>query len=453
MTQTIGFLGLGTMGQAMVVNLLEQGLNLHIWNRSTDKAQDLINRGAVWAETPAELAKNCDIILMCLTDAAAVEAVHFGANGITSAIGAKTTTVIDFSTIGPDHARNIADRLGTIAYLDAPVSGGPIAAAQGELVIFVGGDESIYNTHKSLFAQVSRQVTYMGPSGSGQMTKVCNQLIVGVNTVAISEAIRLAKAAGIDAERLPAALAGGFADSSPLQLFGPRMVSGETEPPLGKLGLMLKDLRLVQAKARDHDVTAPVLARTLEVFESAATQEHLGWDAEITRIIDEQLPTIQHSTDPELVEVENPYDPNKRNDLSPNEAALLKFMSDCMHGDDLSLIDTMMAEDYIQHTPGIGQGRDGVRNYIEQIARKRPGRKNWRAIQIFECGDIVVLHKLLPHVIIADFMRFNEQGEMAEHWDVVQPLPETGYDPMRVSQENLTRFKSLFSMTEAPKKA
>ena len=121
-------------------------------------------------------------------------------------------------------------------------------------------------------------------------------------------------------------------------------------------------------------------------------------------------------------------------------------MDDCMHGDDLSLIDTLMAEDYIQHTPGIGQGREGVRKYIQEIAYHRPGRKEWTPIQLFECGDIVILHKLLKHVIIADFLRFNEKDQMVEHWDVVQPLPEPNYDPMKKSTEDLSRFKALFSM-------
>lgn len=142
----------------------------------------------------------------------------------------------------------------------------------------------------------------------------------------------------------------------------------------------------------------------------------------------------------------NSYDPRKRTDLSKREKIVLRFMDDCMHGDDLSLIDTLMAEDYIQHTPGIGQGREGVRNYIQEIAYHRPGRKEWTPIQLFECGDIVILHKLLKHVIIADFLRFNEKDQMVEHWDVVQPLPEPNYDPMKKSTEDLSRFKALFSM-------
>jgi len=141
----------------------------------------------------------------------------------------------------------------------------------------------------------------------------------------------------------------------------------------------------------------------------------------------------------------NPYDPYRRTDLTPGEKALLHFMGECMHGDDLSLIDRYVAEDYIQHTPGIGQGKQGLRRYVETVAWKRPGRKVWRPIQLFACGDFVILHKLLQHVVIADFMRLNSQGLFAEHWDVVQPLPEPAYDPMRPSEEDFERFKALFA--------
>jgi predicted SnoaL-like aldol condensation-catalyzing enzyme len=144
--------------------------------------------------------------------------------------------------------------------------------------------------------------------------------------------------------------------------------------------------------------------------------------------------------------IANPYDPWARNDLSANEKTLLVFMRDCMHGDDLSLIDTLVAEEYVQHTPGIGQGREGLRNYIRTVAYRRPGRKNWRLVQIVAAGDIVILHKLIATHVIADFVRFNKAGQMAEHWDVVQPLPERNYDPMRRSVENLGRFTAFFAL-------
>ena len=143
----------------------------------------------------------------------------------------------------------------------------------------------------------------------------------------------------------------------------------------------------------------------------------------------------------------NPYDPWARTDLSAPERMVLDFMRDCMHGDDLSLIDQHVAPNYVQHTPGISQGREGLRRYVTEVAHRRPGRREWRPIQIFRCGDVVILHKLLPNHVVADFIRFNEAGQMAEHWDVVQPLPEPGYDPMRRSSEDFSRFRALFGLS------
>ena len=142
----------------------------------------------------------------------------------------------------------------------------------------------------------------------------------------------------------------------------------------------------------------------------------------------------------------NPYDPRSRSDLTANERTLLRFMDECMHGDDLSLIDTLVAEDYVQHTPGIGQGREGLRRYVESVAYRRPGRKDWRPVQIFSGGDMVILHKISATHVFADFVRFDGDGLMAEHWDVVQPHPEPGYDPMRRSSEDLKRFRVLFGI-------
>lgn len=143
----------------------------------------------------------------------------------------------------------------------------------------------------------------------------------------------------------------------------------------------------------------------------------------------------------------NPYDPRDRTDLSINEQAVLAFTGDCIHGGDASLIERYITPDYIQHTPGIGQGREGLLTYLREIAWRRPGHTEWRPIHLFAVGDFVILHKLLRAVVIADFFRCTPDGMLAEHWDVVQPLPEPGYDPMKPSSENLERFRALFGMT------
>jgi predicted SnoaL-like aldol condensation-catalyzing enzyme len=146
---------------------------------------------------------------------------------------------------------------------------------------------------------------------------------------------------------------------------------------------------------------------------------------------------------------DNPYDPRKRENLSENERRVLHFMEACLHGQNEDLIDLYVAEDYIQHTPGIGQGREGLRRYMREVAWKRPGRHDFTPIHLFSDGDFVILHKLLPTAVIVDIMRFNDQHQFAEHWDVVQRLPEPNYDPLAPSSEDLSRFKALFGIVEA----
>ena len=146
--------------------------------------------------------------------------------------------------------------------------------------------------------------------------------------------------------------------------------------------------------------------------------------------------------------VPNPYDPRLRTDLSANEKAVLHLTGECLHGDDLGLVDRFVTDDYVQHTHGIGQGKQGLRNYLQAVAWRRPGRRDWRPIHLFSCGNFVILHKLLPMAVVADFFRFNDAGLIAEHWDVVQTLPEPDYDPMRLSSEDFRRFRALFNLPD-----
>jgi len=142
----------------------------------------------------------------------------------------------------------------------------------------------------------------------------------------------------------------------------------------------------------------------------------------------------------------NPYDPLKRTDLSRRERILLQFTAEVLHGTNTALIDSLVAPDYLQHTHGVGQGREGIRKYVAEISSRRPGREQWRPVLIFEDGDFVILFKLLPAFMIVDIVRFNVQDQLAEHWDVVQPLPSRDYDPMEPSREDLQRFFSLFGI-------
>jgi predicted SnoaL-like aldol condensation-catalyzing enzyme len=142
------------------------------------------------------------------------------------------------------------------------------------------------------------------------------------------------------------------------------------------------------------------------------------------------------------------YDPLKRTDLSRRERALLQFTAEVVHGSNTSLIDTLVAADYMQHTHGVGQGREGIRRYVAEISSRRPGRGQWRPLLIFEDGDFVILYKLLPAFMIVDIVRFNANDQLAEHWDIVQPLPSPHYDPMELPSEDFRRFHKLFAIPE-----
>jgi predicted SnoaL-like aldol condensation-catalyzing enzyme len=142
----------------------------------------------------------------------------------------------------------------------------------------------------------------------------------------------------------------------------------------------------------------------------------------------------------------NPYDPLERTDLTANEKLVLAFTGRCIHGGDESLIEQMVSPNYTQHTHGIGQGREGLRRFLKEIAWKRPHGDVWRPIQVFASGDFVILHKLLKQVVIMDIFRIDSAGLLAEHWDVVQALPTPDYDPMRSYDEDFTRFRAMFGI-------
>lgn len=219
-------------------------------------------------ESPADVAGRSDIVFLCLTDTNAVEEAVFGENGV--ARGArKGSVLVDFSSIQPDASVRMAERLKSetgMDWIDAPVSGGVPGAEAGTLAIMAGGTQEVFDRVESTVLDMAARFTLMGPSGAGQTTKLCNQVIVGCTMAVLAEAARLATNAGVDATRLPEALAGGFADSKPLQIFLPRMVNAQHEPPLGHVYTMLKDLDSVCALARSCTSPVPFTAMAAEQF-------------------------------------------------------------------------------------------------------------------------------------------------------------------------------------------
>jgi 3-hydroxyisobutyrate dehydrogenase len=280
-TEKLGYLGLGMMGFPMSRRLINAGYDVTVWNRSAAKATALVEAGAKLAPRPSDIAASAGIIFMCLTDAAAVDEVVFGPDGLATVTGSGKL-IVDFSSIHPDAARTIAARLKAangMGWIDAPVSGGTKGAEEGTLAVMAGGDAADIERVRRYVLAMARRLTHMGPTGAGQTTKLCNQVIVGCAMAVLAEATRLATNAGIDAKRLPEALAGGFADSIPLQLFVPRMVQGLHSPPMGHIATMLKDLDTVIDVARDTSSPVPMSALAAQLFRLAKAARGADADA------------------------------------------------------------------------------------------------------------------------------------------------------------------------------
>ncbi len=263
----LGYIGIGLMGRPMTLRLLAAGHSVAVWNRSRDKLAPVVEKGATAMDCPAAVARAADIIMMCVTDQRAAEAVLFGEDGIESA-GSAGKLVVDFSSIAPDSARAFAERLAAkgMGLVDAPVSGGVPGAEKGTLAIMAGGRAEDIERVRPIVMLMAQRFTRMGDSGAGQATKLCNQVIVGSLLPVIAEAVRLAEAAGVDASKLPEALKGGFADSLPLQIFGARMAARNFDPPLGANATMLKDLENAATVARQSGVPLPMARTAAELY-------------------------------------------------------------------------------------------------------------------------------------------------------------------------------------------
>ena len=303
--ESIGFVGLGTMGAAMSANLLKAGARLTVWNRTPGRAAPLVALGAREAASPAEVAAASDITLVCVSDTPDVEAVLFGSGGVASGAPAGRL-VVDCSTISPDATRRFGARLAEqqVALVDAPVSGGSEGARLGTLTMFVGGAEQDVARAMPALEAVGKTITHLGPLGSGQVAKAVNQVMIGGMYMGVAEGLVLGLKAGLDPARLVAALSGGSAQSWVLANRSGRMI--DDEYPLGfRTALHRKDIgialelagesglllpmamlvsvledRLIAAGHGDEDMSVIARAiRELAVTEPTAVPEDLAADA------------------------------------------------------------------------------------------------------------------------------------------------------------------------------
>lgn len=256
----LGWIGMGAIGTPMALRLLEGGHELVVWGRTASRLTPAIERGASRTGSPAELAAACDAVLLCVTDTAAVEEVVFGSIGVAQGIRSGGL-VIDHSTIDPARTNSFAVRLRderAAGWLDAPVSGGAPGARAGTLSIFVGGDEANVDRARPWLTAYGKNITHVGPVGTGQATKSCNQAIFGTTIAAWLEVLAYARAIGLDVPTLVAALEGSWSDSPVRKHIVPHLVRARGE--VSNSDLLLKDLRIVAETAESHGVALPLAA-------------------------------------------------------------------------------------------------------------------------------------------------------------------------------------------------
>jgi 3-hydroxyisobutyrate dehydrogenase-like beta-hydroxyacid dehydrogenase len=282
----IGWIGTGIMGAPMARRLIGGGHRVRVFNRSPEKARVMVADGAKFAADAVACIKGAEVVFIMVPDTPDVEAT---VAGIEPALKAGQL-VIDMSTIAPAAERRISARLKAagVDYLDAPVSGGDVGAREGMLAIMVGGDASAFERARPLFELMGKRVTHMGAAGAGQMTKLANQIAVAVNLEAAAEAIKFARAGGLDASRVLEAIGAGAAGSWQLSNLGPKIIAGDYRPGFF-IKLIRKDLRLVVEAARESGLALPGLSLMASMFNASAA---LGHDFDGTQAVAAALDRI-----------------------------------------------------------------------------------------------------------------------------------------------------------------
>jgi len=269
--ERIGFIGIGLMGRHMSRHLLDAGHPLTVWNRTPEKTKELIDAGAVVADSPKAVVENVDIVITMVTDSAASEAVICGENGVLEGAH-EGLTIIDMGSIAPEMSRSIADRAGAkgVSMLDAPVTGNPKVAEAGKLGIMVGGPKATFEACRPVFEKMGIVIVHAGENGMGTTLKLINNLILGVAIEAVSEAMVLAVKAGIDPKRVIEITAVGGAKTSAMETRGPRIVSRDFSPGFA-VNNMYKDLSSAMKLADECGVSIPAASVSLEILRSAKT--------------------------------------------------------------------------------------------------------------------------------------------------------------------------------------
>lgn len=277
----IGFIGIGVMGNSMASHLINAGYRIVVYTRTQSKAEELMAKGANWANSPKEVAEQANVIITMVGYPADVKEVYLGENGIITN-GRENTYVIDMTTSTPTLAKEIYDeakKKGMFA-LDAPVSGGDIGAKEATLSIMVGGDEADFEAVKSIFQQLGTNIVYQGNAGAGQHTKMCNQIAIASNMLGVCEAVVYAEKAGLDPETVLKSISSGAAGSWSLSNLAPRMINGNFAPGF-YIKHFIKDMNIALQEAKAMGMATPGLALAREMYAKLAEsgEENSGTQA------------------------------------------------------------------------------------------------------------------------------------------------------------------------------
>lgn len=268
----VGYIGLGIMGAPCARNLLKAGHQVTVWARRRESAAALLAAGAAWADSPAELAGQVELLITNVSDTGDVEQVLLGEAGAAS--GARPGLVCaDMSTIAPNGARRIAARLAELGvdFLDCPVSGGEVGAINGTLTIMAGGKAEALEKARPALEAMGQTITHIGASGAGQVAKACNQIAVAAGVAAVAEIVKLARACEVDPAPVRAALLGGFAQSRVLDVHGQRMIDDNYAPGF-KAKLHAKDMHIVHDTAREQGISLPAAERAMQLIDQLVAE-------------------------------------------------------------------------------------------------------------------------------------------------------------------------------------
>jgi len=290
--EKIGFIGIGIMGKPMSINLLKAAYPVIVHDINRQAVEEVVHEGATQATSAKIVAEQSEVVITMLPDSPEVETVVFGKNGIIEGVHSGML-FIDMSTIAPETSGKVYNILTEkgVAVLDAPVSGGDVGAKAGTLSIMVGGTKAAFQRALPIFRVMGKNIVHIGDAGAGQVTKACNQIIVGMTIQAVAEAMTLAKKSGVDLEKVRDALLGGFAQSRILDLHGKRIIEGNYQPGF-KIKLHRKDMNIALQTGRALSVPLPGSAQVATQMDAIIAQGNGDLDHSALALFLEQLANI-----------------------------------------------------------------------------------------------------------------------------------------------------------------